>query len=155
MSWLGGLRGSLAAVLCVHAMLVIGAGAEATGMAESYESEEDWAAALGAYLTVLENSPKDAAARKGVWRAATRLGLFEQAAEMEASLDERERARLEGDRIAVAIRHGRIDARTLKGPERYRRLDAALESTDALADAFFSGRDLDAEALRRLADRLS
>jgi biofilm PGA synthesis protein PgaA len=137
------------------AMLLIGSAAEAAGMAERYEAEEDWAAALGAYLAVLERAPKDAAARKGAWRAATRLGLFEQAAQLDAPLDERERARQEGDGIAVEIRHGRIDARTLKGPERYRRLDAALERTDALAEALFAGREIDEEGLRRLADRLS
>jgi len=136
-------------------MLLIGAAAEAAGIAESYEAEEDWAAALGAYLAVLERSPKDAAARKGAWRAATRLGLFEQAARLEASLDENERARQEGDRIALEIRYGRVDARTLKGPERYRRLGAALQRTDALAAAFLGGEEVDAEGLRRLVDRLS
>ncbi|HEY1287770.1 MAG TPA: poly-beta-1,6 N-acetyl-D-glucosamine export porin PgaA [Burkholderiales bacterium] len=137
------------------AMLLVGAAAEAAGIAEKYEAEEDWAAALGAYLAVLERSPKDAAARKGAWRAATRLGLFEQAASLGASLDENERAREEGDRIAVEIRHGRIDVNSLKGPERFRRIDAALARTDDLAAGFLGGAEVDAEGLRRLVDRLS
>ena len=89
-------------------------------------------------------------------RAPTRrLGLFEQAAALEAQLDARERAAMEGDRIAQMIRHGRIDANTLRGPARMARLDAALARTDALARGFLDGAAVDAEGARLLADRLS
>ena len=107
--------------------------AAALDPAANYEAEEDWVAALSVYLAVLDREPQDVAARKGAWRAAMRLGLVEQAAALSAPLDERERAEMEGDRIALMVRPGRIDANTLAGPERYRRLDAALAQTDGLA----------------------
>ena len=125
------------------------------GTPEQLAADGDWAALLGVYLATLEKNPQDAKARLGAWRAAMRLGLFEQAAGLEAGIDAREQAALEGDRIALNIRYGRIDARTLTGPERYHRLDSALSSSAALAAAFQSGRQPDAEERRRLIDRIS
>ena len=147
----------MAFVLCGEALLLfVGIpNAAATDSPAKYEAEGDWAAALGAYLSVLERNPQDAAARKGAWRAAMRLGLFKQAEALGAALDERERAQMEGDQIAIEIRYGRIDARTLTGPQRYERLDAALARSDSLADEYLRGVELDAEAKRRLIDRLS
>lgn len=118
-------------------------------------AEGDWAAALGVYLTMLEKHPQDAVARKEAWRAAMRLGLFDQAATLAAALDPAENSAMEGDQIALAIRRGRIDVRTLTGPDRYRQIDAALASTDALAARFHAGAMPDAEAQRRLVDRVS
>lgn len=139
-------------------ILVLGCALALHAQAETPDKladEGDWAAALGAYLSALEKNPADAVARKEAWRAAMRLGLFEQAASLNADLDARELAALDGDRIALDIRHGRIDARTLNETERYRRLDAALAATDALAAAFQAGHKPDAEEVRRLIDRIS
>ena len=74
--------------------------------------------------------PGNGEARKGAWRAAMRLGLFEQAARLAAPLSEKERQSLEGERIALEIRYGIIDRNTLKGPDRFGRLDKALAATD-------------------------
>lgn len=118
----------------------------------------DWAAALGGYLDRLEIRPGDAEARHGAWRAAMRLGLFDQAAALEANLDAAEREAMAGDRIALSIRYGRIDARTLRGEARYGRLDAALAQSDVEAGAFLSGETgaaVDAESARRLIDRVA
>jgi biofilm PGA synthesis protein PgaA len=61
----------------------------------------------------------------------------------------------EGDRIAVEIRYGIIDRNTLRGPDRFLRLDRALAASDALAADFFAGKAPDAEDRRRLTDRMS
>lgn len=145
-------------IVALCAALIVFVGAPHAGAADSvveYEAKGDWAAALGAHLAVLAKDAQDANARKGAWRAAMRLGLFEQAAALGAALDERERAAMEGDQIALAIRHGRIDVRTLPGPNRYRRLDAALARTDDLAAALLEHGAIDAEGARRLVDRIS
>jgi biofilm PGA synthesis protein PgaA len=147
----------IAVCLCGLALLVfVGiTHAATTDSPAEYEADGDWAAALGGYLSALERSPQDADARKGAWRAAMRLGLFKQAASLGATLDEFERAQMEGDQIAIAIRYGRIDARMLTGPERYERLDAAIARSDSLAEEYLRGAEPDAEAKRRLMDRLS
>ncbi len=116
---------------------------------------EDWAMALGSQLQILEKEPGKREARKEAWRAAMRLGLFEEAANLAAPLDTKEQRSLEGDRIALAIRHGIIDRNTLRGPEKFFRLDSALTATDQLAADFLAGKTLDAEDQRRLTDRLS
>lgn len=115
----------------------------------------DWAVVLGRYIAVQESNPEDADARKGTWGAAMRLGLFEQAAAMSVELDSGERARMEGDRIALTIRHGRIDARLFTGKQRYLRLDEAVTATDKLATGFLAGHQIDAEEQRRLLDRVT
>ena len=84
-----------------------------------------------------------------------RLGLFEQAARLAAPLSEKEQQSLEGDRIALEIRYGIIDRNTLKGPDRFGRLDKALAATDLLAADFNAGKSPDAEDQRRLVDRVS
>jgi poly-beta-1,6 N-acetyl-D-glucosamine export porin PgaA len=119
------------------------------------QSQVDWALQLGEQLKVLEQSPNNMTARKEAWRAAMRLGLFEQAASLGAELDPAERAAMEGDRIALAIRYGRIDAASLTGAARYERLDAALAVTDALSKDFLAGQVIDTEQRRRLYDRVS
>ena len=119
------------------------------------EAQGDWAVVLGRQLKLLDNAPGNSEARKTAWRAAMRLGLFEQAASLEASLDTNERRAMEGDRIALMIRHGIIDRNTLRGSERYLRLDSALTASDALAIDFLAGKTPDAEDQRRLTDRLS
>ena len=119
------------------------------------EAQGDWAMVLGSQLKLLDREPGNAQARKTAWRAAMRLGLFEQAASLEASLDANERRAMEGDRIALMIRHGIIDRNTLRGSERFLRLDTALTASDALAADFLAGKTPDAEDQRRLTDRLS
>ena len=116
---------------------------------------EDWADVLGKQLQILEKEPGNLEARKEGWRAAMRLGLFEEAANLGAHLDSKEQRSLEGDRIALAIRHGIIDRNTMRGPEKFSCLDSALTVTDQLAADFLAGKALDAEDQRRLTDRLS
>jgi len=121
------LRALLSGLLC---------GGSALAVAESPErlaEQGDWAAALGGWQRQLARNPEDAAARRGVFEAARRLGLPGQAKASGAALSEAERAALEGDRIALLVRHGRIDAQTLTGDERYRTLDQALAATESLA----------------------
>ncbi|MBP7370918.1 MAG: hypothetical protein KA902_05700 [Arenimonas sp.] len=60
----------------------------------------------------------------------------------------------EGDRIALEIRYGIIDRNTLRGAERWQRLDQAIKETDTLADAFFADQQLVPEQYRRLIDRM-
>jgi biofilm PGA synthesis protein PgaA len=129
----------------------------AHGMAGASDAEKagDWAIVLGTSLKTLEQAPSNPEARKSAWRAAMRLGLFDQAAALEAPLDAKEQRAMEGDRIALAIRHGIIDRNTLRGPERFFRLDSALTVTDALAADFLAGQTPDGEDLRRLTDRIS
>ena len=115
----------------------------------------DWAAALGDYLATLEKNPDNAQARKGAWQAAMRLGLFDQAAELKAKLSPAEQAAMQGDQLALSIRYGIIDARSLRGPERHVRLDAVLAKTDALAAGLVAGQKPDAETARLLEDRVS
>ena len=136
----------LSCVLALHA---------SAGTPEQLAADGDWAALLGSHLATLEKNPQDAQARLGAWRAAMRLGLFEQAAGLEAGINAREQAALEGDRIALGIRHGRIDARTLNGPERYRSAVLAIASREYLASAFHAGLQPDAEERRRLIDSIS
>jgi biofilm PGA synthesis protein PgaA len=62
---------------------------------------------------------------------------------------------MEGDIIALDIRYGIVDRNTLRGAERFLRLDHALTATDPLAAEFFAGKVPDAEDQRRLTDRLS
>ncbi len=118
-------------------------------------AENDWAVRLGRQLTIIEQQPDNREARKAAWRAAMHLGLFDQAAALSAPLTAGEQRAMEGDRIALEIRYGIIDRDTLRGPERFLRLDRALTATDALAAEFFAGRAPDAEDKRRLTDRLS
>jgi biofilm PGA synthesis protein PgaA len=118
-------------------------------------TDEDWAVVLGKQLQTLEKEPGNLEARKEAWRAAMRLGLFEEAANLAAPLDSNEQRALEGDRIALSIRHGIIDRNTLHGPEKFSRLDSALTVTNQLAADFLAGKALDAEDQRRLTDRLS
>lgn len=119
------------------------------------EAEGDWAVVLGTQLERLEKDPNNLEARKNVWRAAMRLGLFEQAASLQAPLDEHEQRALDGDRIALTIRHGIIDRNTMRGADKFFRLDQALTVTNSLASDFFAGKVPDSEDLRRLNDRLS
>lgn len=118
-------------------------------------AETDWAAELGRQLTALKRQPDNAEARKGAWVAAMRLGLFVQAAALNAPVTDAERRALEGDIIALDIRYGIVDRNTLRGAERFSRLDKALTATDPLAAEFFAGKVPDAEDQRRLTDRLS
>ena len=129
----------------------------AHGMAGASDAEKagDWAIVLGTSLKTLEQAPSNQEARKSAWRAAMRLGLLDQAAALEAPLDAKEQRAMEGDRIALAIRHGIIDRNTLRGPERFFRLDSALTVTDALAADFLASQTPDGEDLRRLTDRIS
>ena len=62
---------------------------------------------------------------------------------------------MEGDIIALDIRYGIVDRNTLRGAERFSRLDQALTATDPLAAEFFTGKAPDSEDQRRLTDRLS
>lgn len=127
------------------------------GVAAASDAEKagDWAIVLGTSLKSLEEDPGNPVARKSAWRAAMRLGLFDQAAALAAPLDAKEQRAMEGDQIALAIRHGTIDRNTLRGSERFFRLDSALTVTDGLAAAFLAGQTPDREDLRRLTDRIS
>ncbi len=116
---------------------------------------EDWAAELGRQFAILKRQPDNVEARKAAWVAAMRLGLFAQAAALEAPLSAEERRAMEGDIIALDIRYGIVDRNTLRGAERFSRLDQALTATDPLAVEFFAGKVPDAEDKRRLTDRLS
>ena len=116
---------------------------------------DDLAPELGRQLAILKVQPDNVEARKAAWVAAMRLGLFAQAAALAAPLSVDERRAMEGDSIALDIRYGIVDRNTLRGPERFLRLDKALTATDPLAAEFFAGKTLDAEDQRRLTDRLS
>ncbi len=116
---------------------------------------EDWSPELGRQLAILKRQPDNREARKAAWVAAMRLGLFDQAAALAAPLSREEQGAMEGDRIALEIRYGIIDRNTLRGPERFSRLDRALTATDALTTEFMAGKAPDAEDKRRLTDRLS
>ena len=116
---------------------------------------EDWAPELGRQLAILKQQPANTEARKAAWVAAMRLGLFEQAATLAAPLSAADQRAMEGDRIALDIRYGIVDRNTLRGPERFLRLDRALTATDPLAAEFLAGKMPDAEDTRRLTDRLS
>ena len=116
---------------------------------------EDWSPELGRQLAILKRQPDSREARKAAWAAAMRLGLFAQAAALEAPLTADERRAMEGDIIALDIRYGIVDRNTLRGAERFLRLDQALTATDPLAAGFFAGQAPDAEDQRRLTDRLS
>lgn len=143
------LRALLSGLLC---------GGSALAVAESPErlaEQGDWAAALGGWQRQLARNPEDAAARRGVFEAARRLGLPGQAKASGAALSEAERAALEGDRIALLVRHGRIDAQTLTGDERYRTLDQALAATESLAGTWIDGKRPSAEETRLLVDRIA
>ncbi|TLD45818.1 MAG: Poly-beta-1,6-N-acetyl-D-glucosamine export protein [Accumulibacter sp.] len=105
---------------------------------------EDWAPELGRQLAILRAQPDDVEARKAAWVAAMRLDLFTQAAELDAPPSEADRRAMEGDIIALDIRYGIVDRNTLRGPERFVRLDIALTATDALAAGFFTGKLPDA-----------
>lgn len=119
------------------------------------EAEGDWAVVLGQQLEILQRQPDNQAARKSAWRAAMRLGLFAQAAELNAPLTAAEQRAMDGDRAALEIRYGIIDRDTLRGPARWARLDRALAASDTLAAAFLASATPDAEEQRRLNDRLS
>lgn len=121
----------------------------------SAAADTDWAMELGRQLAILKQQPDNPEARKGAWVAAMRLGLFAQAAALDAPLSTEERRAMEGDMIALDIRSGIIDRNTLRGAERFLRLDRALTATDPLAAEFFAGKVPDAEDRRRLTDRLS
>jgi biofilm PGA synthesis protein PgaA len=116
---------------------------------------EDWAPELGRQLAILKRQPDNVEARKAAWVAAMRLGLFAQAAALDAPLSQADRRAMEGDIIALDIRYGIVDRNTLRGPQRFARLDKALAATDPLAAEFFAGKEPDAEDKRRLTDRLS
>ena len=116
---------------------------------------EDWAPELGRQLAILKRQPDNVEARKAAWVAAMRLGLFAQAAELEAPISRSDRRAMEGDIIALDIRYGIVDRNTLRGPQRFSRLDQGLTATDPLAAEFFAGKVPDAEDRRRLTDRLS
>jgi len=118
-------------------------------------ADGDWAVELGRQLERLERQPADRQARHAAWRAATRLGLYEQAAALDAPLSNDEQRTQEGDRITLLIRYGSIDANTLRGADRFARLDQALAAAARLAGAVFAGSVPDAEALRQLVDRLA
>mgnify|MGYP000896202382 CR=1 FL=1 len=119
------------------------------------EGGDDWAPELGHQLAILMRQPDNIEARKAAWLAAMRLGLFTQAAALEAPLSADERRAMAGDRIALDIRYGMIDRNTLRGPERFLRLDQALTASDPLAAEFLAGKVPDAEDRRRLTDRIS
>ena len=125
------------------------------GTASTPASGNDASVDLGHHLERLEANPSDRDARLGAWRAAVQLGLFEQAAALQAPLSDAEQRSQENDRLALQIRYGVIDANTLRGSERFAALDRALAATDADATAFLGGAPADAEALRRLIDRVS
>jgi len=116
---------------------------------------EDWAPELGRQLAILKRQPDNPEARKAAWVAAMRLGLFAQAAALGAPISQSDRRAMEGDIIALDIRYGIVDRNTLRGAERFLRLDQALTATDPLAAEFFAGKAPDAEDRRRLTDRLS
>lgn len=137
------------------ALLFWAGGALAGPGGRALAEQGDWAAALGAWQQELARNPDNAAARRGAFEAALQLGLYEQAAALGVPLDEAASAALAGDRIALDIRYGRIDARTLTGPQRFRRLDRALGASDAPAARFFAGQRPDAEASRLLVDRIA
>jgi biofilm PGA synthesis protein PgaA len=82
-------------------------------------------------------------------------GAMAAGAEWVAPADAGRQRAVAGDRIALDIRYGIIDRNTLRGPERFARLDRALVATDALAAEFLAGKAADAEDQRRLADRMS
>lgn len=121
----------------------------------SAAAEQDWAVELGRQLANLKQRPADSEARKGAWVAAMRLGLFAQAAALEAPLSADERRAMEGDMIALDIRYGIVDRNTLRGPDSFLHLDQALAASDTLAAEFLAGKIPDAEDKRRLTDRLS
>ena len=106
---------------------------------------DDWAPELGRQLAILRAQPDNVEARKAAWLAAMRLGLFTQAAALDAPLSDADRRAMEGDIIALDIRYGIVDRNTLRGPERFLRLDTALTASDALAAEFFAGKLPDAE----------
>ena len=83
---------------------------------------DDWAVKLGQKLTLLKLQPDNRESRKAAWVAAMRLGLFAQAAALEAPLATDERRAMEGDIIALDIRYGIVDRNTLRGPERLLRV---------------------------------
>lgn len=141
--------------LSVAALLGIASGIAAAESPEQLAAQGDWAAALGAWQRQLARNPGDATARRGVFEAARRLGLADQAAATGQPMSDAERAALEGDRIALLIRYGRIDAQTLSGTGRYRTLDQAIVATDDLAAAFLAGERPDNEGARRLVDRVA
>jgi biofilm PGA synthesis protein PgaA len=116
---------------------------------------DDWAVKLGQQLALLKLQPDNREAGKAAWIAAMRLGLFAQAATLEAPLATDERRAMGGNIIALDIRYGIVDRNTLRGPERFLRLDKALTATDPLAAEFIAGKTPDAEDQRRLTDRLS
>jgi biofilm PGA synthesis protein PgaA len=135
--------------------LLLAASLEVHGAPTDPEAEGDWAVVLGQQLEILQRQPEDSRARHAARRAAMRLGLFAQAAALAAPLEEAERRAMEGDLIAQEIRYGIIDANTLRGPARFARLDAVLVASAAPAGEFLAGRTPDAEAQRRLTDRVS
>ena len=119
------------------------------------DRNDDLAPLLGKQLATLKRQPENTEVRKAAWGTAMRLGLFEQAAALDAPISAAERRAMEGDIIALYIRYGIVDRNTLRGPERFLRLDKALTATDPLAAEFFAGKTLDSEDQRRLTDRLS
>jgi biofilm PGA synthesis protein PgaA len=124
-------------------------------LASTTDESRDWALKLREALVELERVPEKSSAKKNVWQAAMHLGLFEQAATLGAELDRQEARRMEGDQLALAIRYGLIDRDTLKGEQRFARLDAAIAATGQLEIDFLAGKTADVEDRRRLTDRLS
>ncbi|MBL8417162.1 MAG: poly-beta-1,6 N-acetyl-D-glucosamine export porin PgaA [Dechloromonas sp.] len=116
---------------------------------------DDLTPLLGKQLAALKRQPENTDLRKAAWVTAMRLGLFAQAAALDAPLSADERRAMEGDLIAIDIRYGIVDTKTLRGKERFLRLDKALTATDPLAAEFFAGKAPDGEDQRRLTDRLS
>jgi biofilm PGA synthesis protein PgaA len=115
--------------------------------------QSDWAAVLGDSLKELEKNPTNPKARRSAWDAARHLGLFDQAAQLRPELANSERREQDGDHLALLIRYGKIDARTLQGPGRYRRLDDALKESTPVAEAFLVGIPADDMTRRTLIDR--
>ncbi|NJD25560.1 MAG: poly-beta-1,6 N-acetyl-D-glucosamine export porin PgaA [Betaproteobacteria bacterium] len=134
-------------------LLAAGLGNGSAAMAT--DTEADPAVALGRNLDQLAAEPGNRDARLAAWRAAVRLGLFEQAASLEAPLSVAEQRTLEGDRIALQVRYGVIDANSQRGEVRFAALDRSLAATDDDAAAFLAGGPADTETQRRLTDRVS
>ena len=136
-------------------VLFLLASLHAHGASSDAEADGDWAQVLGEQLEILQQQPANTNARKTAWRAAMHLGLFTQAAALKSALSRDEQRAMDGDRMAQEIRYGIIDRNTLRGEQRFNRLDQALAASDALAASFFAGQIPDAEDQRCLTDRLS
>ncbi len=125
----------------------------------------DWVGALSHHQRALDADPRLADAQLGVIRSSARLGAAHVATDLarrhEGLLKGDERAALEGDEVAHAIRWGGVQQRVESGDDRFEWLDRALARSEPaaarLADALRAGAGtagLDEQARRLLADRI-